>query len=572
MKNKEKNGTAIRTLIVLTLAVLLSLNLASAYQLVCLTYGESLPPESADPRYTCNHDQCLNICVTDTFFPTNPSKCNLLGACEWLTDGEINLDITPPILTINSPNHNQIFDSRAVRFDLRFNEPSSIYWMDTIDGRNLWKRICSNCDSNYNKTLSFSDGSQSIVIKAVDRYGNAVNRTLNFTVDSQDPKLKKNLPKADEFASGDFFVEFMEINPVNLTLFYGNSSSMKGKQINLGSECIGNEGEYKCNTHVNLNEFNGQEIEYWFFLKDIAGNNGTTRPWTIKVDSMPPVINLVNYTIDGKYVNFVINVTEEFISEVGYIDLFDSKPKEKKMCSKLENGLCERKITFQDGLHNVTIYATDEVGHRVSRQVIFFTDSNDPKIKKTYPKRNEFISGDFIVEFTEINPNNLTLFYGNASDMRSKRLNLGTECTRDDEDYTCETFVNLNSFNNKEISYWFELTDLVGNMDKSKPILNHVDTIFPTLRNSGSFWNQSDNYISFHFNVTEINFDEISYYDHADGGLAKWKSLCTQLDSNGICDKKKSFKRGLNHTLDIQIMDEAGNSISAPQVRFFVSD
>ena len=108
-----------------------------------------------------------------------------------------------------------------------------------------------------------------------------------------------------------------------------------------------------------------------------------------------------------------------------------------------------------------------------------------------------------------------------------------------------------------------------------------VDTTFPVLNNPGSFWMQGnasegdDKYIFFNFSITEKNFDEVLYIDYSDS-MPRWKRLCSNLDKEnkediaGICERKKSFKKEEYHSVDIQIVDEAGNAISTERLEFFV--
>ena len=99
-----------------------------------------------------------------------------------------------------------------------------------------------------------------------------------------------------------------------------------------------------------------------------------------------------------------------------------------------------------------------------------------------------------------------------------------------------------------------------------------VDTIEPVLLNEEDFWEQGDDrynrYVYFSFNVSEVNFDEINYIDWEAGDRAKWRRLCSRL-KDGVCEKKKSFRRG-NHSLSIEILDDAGNRKVVEGIEFEV--
>ena len=137
----------------------------------------------------------------------------------------------------------------------------------------------------------------------------------------------------------------------------------------------------------------------------------------------------------------------------------------------------------------------------------------------------------------------------------------------------CTTDVELEAYDGEEISYYFELEDKVSNIAIGKNYFLTVDTTDPVLNNPGNFWSQGtgrySRYIYFNFSITEENFETINYIDYAEGSRARWKKVCNRLDSDGICEAKKAFRRG-HHMLDIQITDKAGNAVSTERVEFDV--
>ena len=143
--------------------LILILSSVSAYKLLCLTYGQKLP-SAENPRYTCWHDYCINICTTDNYYPTNPRYCEDMGACELF--GETEFDVEAPKLTINSPSQDFVYSSRSVLFDITSNEPCSLYYIDNSNGRGGWSRIASNVESYYEK-INFKDGSPKILADRV---------------------------------------------------------------------------------------------------------------------------------------------------------------------------------------------------------------------------------------------------------------------------------------------------------------------------------------------------------------------------------------------------------------------
>jgi len=244
----------------------------------------------------------------------------------------------------------------------------------------------------------------------------------------------------------------------------------------------------------------------------------------------------------------------------------------------VECGLCHGSVRLDDGMHNITIRAKDDAGHETLYQMNeFFTDSKDPRIKKTYPKSG-FAFGLFEVEFDEENPEELWLNYGNdITDWRNYKVNL-SNCIMN-TDTECAVNVNLSDYHGQEIEYWFNLSDIVGNYDESRLRGLDVDVIPPVLNNDNiipgendSFWVQgvggNSKYIYFTFNVSEENFDEINYIYIDDHNKTKEKRLCSRL-KEGVCEKRKRFSIGV-HNISVNILDDAGNSLLIKDIIFEV--
>lgn len=346
----------------------------SAYKLLCLTYGQSIPSKE-NPRYTCWHDQCINICVTDNLYPTNPGFCYKMNACEIL--GGPELDVAAPNLTINSPKQNFIYNSRGVLFDITSNEPYSLYYTDNINGRGRWSRLASNIQS-YSRKISFKDGLNNITIKATDRNGNPVEYQLQFYVDSKKPKIKKTEPRKG-FIASPFEVQFSEENPKKLVLHYGNLlTGYRQKQLDISNDCYIDRKRYYCSTEVPLEDYDEQKIEYWFILTDIANNTDESRHVWLEVDTTFPVLNNPSsFWTQGegrysRYIYFTFDITEKNFDEITYADYTDRIPKERRLCSRLKDGICEKKLSFRKGHHIIDIQITDDAGNAISTPRIEF--------------------------------------------------------------------------------------------------------------------------------------------------------------------------------------------------------
>lgn len=370
--------------IVLALAVT---SLASAEFWTCFEKGETVyycnnykPPKTCTSNNGCQwcmkeYREAENCYVHGVWPKCNqiPQQCDLNGGGGPGVDGE------PPTLTITSPSEGQLFSSRKALVEFSVNELADVYYTDVIDGRGRWSRLCSDCVV-YSKNISFDEGQNIIQLKAVDDAGNeALSNNISFFIDSKKPKIKKTLPKKG-FANGEFWVNFQEENPESLILYYGINGS-NSMNVDLSS-CIPSgtsNDKQSCTANVDLSSYDGQEISYWFTLMDIVGNSVSSKPINLEVDmTAPQVLNpgdFFHYENGTKYVYFHLNITEENFDEVIYSYLDDmGRLKEKLLCSRLKEGMCEKRVSFKEGEYHLTVSAWDEAGNSAALPADFNVD------------------------------------------------------------------------------------------------------------------------------------------------------------------------------------------------------
>lgn len=550
-------------------------SLLLGYAHACFSDGDFIEDVFGKITFECGSTQCLAcILMTESGnYTTSFSKCNTVPQCSFTSEnggsssgggGGTSVDVTPPVLTFNSPIQGEVYDSKKIFLDFDVDERADIFYKDLNDNRNRWIRVCDNCRS-YSRNKNFKEGLNELRFRATDDNGNQAFFDISFTIDSKSPRISKTSPTRG-FIGSILTVEIQEANPVSLVLNYGNNIiEFREASLDLINDCNidpRNPSKRTCDINVNLHDYDGQEIEYWFVLVDIAGSSTESRHYTLTVDETFPVINNPNsfYNIDGKYLYYYLDITELNLDEVGYYNNNDPKLREKRICSRLKDGKCEGKISLREGLYELTFYVDDKAGHRafVNTQE-FLLDSKKPKISKITPSRG-FASGKFGVEFTELNPKTLILYYGTDEDNPSfKNLNIANDCTPNRGKYKCNTNVNIDSFNGQEITYWFTLEDLGGNSVESKHIDLNVDTTDPVLNNPDEFLEVDGSNVFFSFDITEENFDVVSYSYLDSRGRLREKRLCSRL-RDGICEKKVRFRDG-EYNLIIQITDDAENGV-----------
>ena len=280
----------------------------------------------------------------------------------------VNVSKEDGLCTINAPLNNLISKERKIDFDIIASEKlASIEYLDQNDRIPRWRNLCRNCNK-YDKGKSFSDGEHNIFIRCNNFFGNKKEHEKKIIVDSKTPRISKTEPSR-RFASSIFNVEFTEENPTSLILFYGNS--IKNKSLNIKNDCNLDRTRYICKKQVNLSDFDGQEIRYWFELTDIVGNKDVSRENSLKVDTLSPILNSFNYLTNNKRVEFIFNISEENFDEITYIDHTDSKPRERRLCSRLRDSICQQRKTFKSGHHELTIFVKDKAGNVLEKNIFF---------------------------------------------------------------------------------------------------------------------------------------------------------------------------------------------------------
>jgi len=282
--------------------------------------------------------------------------------------------------------------------------------------------------------------------------------------------------------------------------------------------------------------------------------------------SEPPVgFDLIifspNETIyNTRRIQFNLTATEE-AEKIEYTNWNDKRIRWKLLCRDCdEYGYVRKRTkTLNEGENNLTFRATKNP--IAEKNISLFIDSKKPKIYDTKP-RSGFTNGLFSVEYREENPKELWLVYGNETDTRYGKVNL-SECWEERRNTVCNITVDLTEFDEQEITYFCNMTDIADNYDESRERKVKVDFTAPRINNLTIEIDKRR--VTFTLNISEKNFDEIVYID--DDEKKKERRLCSSL-KDGICKKTRSFDEG-NHTITIIARDEAGNE-NTENVSFFI--
>jgi len=320
---------------------------ASAYQDYVVDLEDDC--EEGSKYWECNFEADLSI-YTEQEIEYYLTLEDIAGNIDESKHVFVDVDTSDPVI-LNPEDMISVFDGKYVYFDIEIDEINLDYveYIDNNDTNPRWKKMCSklNDDGRCLKKISFKDGEHNVDVQVIDEAGNIDGTNVKFFTDSKKPKIKKTEPKKG-FTDGNFYVEIQEENPVKLLLKYQSLAELEAvlqHEVDLDNDCVsikGKSDKLGCDISVNLEGFNGEEIEYWFELEDRANQTDESKHIDLDVDTTNPVINNLEsfFEIDEKYGYFMINITEENFDEVLYLDY---KGNYKRLCSRLKDGLCEKK-------------------------------------------------------------------------------------------------------------------------------------------------------------------------------------------------------------------------------------
>ncbi|MFA5856011.1 MAG: hypothetical protein WC867_01535 [Candidatus Pacearchaeota archaeon] len=269
-------------------------------------------------------------------------------------------------IKIIHPENNNIFNKRQVFISLESNIVLEEISFIAENGKIHSERtLCKNCNVFYG-SRTFDEGEQFLRIIGRERL-DSIEYNISFFIDSTKPKLAITQPRSRSYFNGsNFMVQVIEKNPKSLFVYYGDSFDLlRSYEVNLSSQCILEENKNFCNFDIDLSEFNERKIYYKMILTDIADNIFESRPTEIFVDTLPPKINNPNsfFTMDRNYMHFQIDVDENNLKSISYMDSLEDNPKHKLLCSTLKNYLCDKKVSTRLINHNITLRVLDKAGN-----------------------------------------------------------------------------------------------------------------------------------------------------------------------------------------------------------------
>ncbi len=183
--------------------------------------------------------------------------------------------------------------------------------------------------------------------------------------DTRKPVIYSLSPSRGFFEESIRFV-FREENPGKIELVYGGNGE-SGKMEISKEECMKNRDRFECEVEPDFSRFDNSKVEFFVNVEDESGNFASSRKNTLSVDFSDPIIEFSRLDISGRAVSFFLEIAEPNLKSVSYVDLSDRIPNPRRLCSRLNEGVCEGRRTFREGEHLITIIVEDKNGNFVYR-------------------------------------------------------------------------------------------------------------------------------------------------------------------------------------------------------------
>lgn len=328
--------------------------LAESYCFKKLSKGEKAQITTRGDYFTCTHTSC-QVCTDSRGWYASWVKCGGYCVQNNTTQNE------PLTLVANFPFPNGgTFTKQSFFLDIYTNKIASIELVDNVNDKIV--NLCPNC-MEYKKSHNFKQGFNDITIRANKGFDFKETR-ITFTIDNQKPRITKTTPAMNKFANGEFSIWYDENNIKKVELYYGTPGNMIINEISCTSG-----KKMTCTTNADISMFEGQQINYYFVINDIADNSVSSKSVKVYVDRLSPVINSFEHSVVKGYAIFNLSVSDAYLYKTVYYDNEDIRA--KILCSSFRNGICFKKLSFRKGNHVVRIEVQDKAMNTATRTIEF---------------------------------------------------------------------------------------------------------------------------------------------------------------------------------------------------------
>src|SRR5271157_2768016 len=276
-----------------------------------------------------------------------------------------------PAISVQSPSQGQLFSTSSVALSLTVQDPYL---------HKIWYKLDGGApvDMPTNTTIAISDGTHTIVFYANETSGAITSVTRSFTVDSTAPVIIVQSPTPSQIFGNSLVSLGITATDTNLdkTWYTLDNGSMVLMPVN-----------------TTITVADGMH-SITFYANDTLGHvNSVSRAFS--VDTTAPTITVQSPVASQVFGASQVPLTATF-----------SDSNLDKTWYRLDNGSTvlmpvNTTITVADGMHSITFYANDTLGHVNSVTRSFIVDTAAPVVSITSPvNASNLASGNFSVLFT----------------------------------------------------------------------------------------------------------------------------------------------------------------------------
>jgi hypothetical protein len=272
----------------------------------------------------------------------------------------IKIDSKNPTVTIDLPDSGATYPERRVNLDIGVTETVEKleYSLDGV----RFSRLCKDC-SGYEGKKSFSDGTNTMIVKATDYAGNPGQSPVTFIVDTKPPRIMKQSPSNKKYTNGTFVIYYTEENLKDVTLYYKGilEGVAESDYKPVPASCDAGINK-ECKVYVDLTDYNGRIIFYYFVVSDQVSET-QSKTYTETVDTTKPTVTIISP--ESKTYNsrrILLNVlASDSVSKKVDLSYSDNGDRFRSLCNECSSYNALR--TFSSGHHELLVKAIDKAGN-----------------------------------------------------------------------------------------------------------------------------------------------------------------------------------------------------------------
>ncbi len=254
---------------------------------------------------------------------------------------------------------------------------------------------------------------------------------------------------------------------------------------------------------------------YFSYVKDDYGNSNVTETRNITIDSVDvtaPIVNITSF-INNSYSSDTGLDIEYKVIEPNLDCCWYSNDSMALNTSLGNNGSCKNitSLVWNEGLHNLTIWANDTGGYENSSLIFFTIDNSNPDATLLSPENNSYnaTSQNFSANLTDnLGIKNATLFIYNSSNnlVNKTTTTFGGNILK----YTLGIVVVLAD---GVYDWFYEVFDLAENTFTTQNNTITIDTTNPLINITSptNNTNSSDNNLNINYIISDNNLDSCWY-------------------------------------------------------------